>query len=162
MLLLPSASKKHTRLDIRCKNACFYVDGILSSERTECSGGGGVVCGYVWSQHTVDWASTGVVVNPARGQVNREINYFFLCSRLRLKIRSRETGSTVPTHTSPFIFHTQAESGAYSGAPITGPAFRDAVYLYRKPPSDQYRVYRVTQLRTDGFHRQVSAGAKSS
>ena len=38
------------------------------------------------------------------------------------------------------------------------PAFRDGVHIYRQPPSGQSRVYRATQLRTDGVHCRVSAG----
>ena len=48
-----------------------------------------------------------MVANPARGQMNRE-NIFF--TRLRLKSWSRDTGSVVPSHVSPLILHTQAES----------------------------------------------------
>ena len=36
------------------------------------------------------------------------------CARSRLRIWSRETGSAVPSRVSLLIFHTQAESGAYS------------------------------------------------
>ena len=54
------------------------------------------------------------VVNPARGQLNRD-NYFSpypRCSRLR--IGSREAGPVVLSRVSLLILHTQAESGAYS------------------------------------------------
>ena len=33
-----------------------------------------------------------------------------------------------------------------------------SIYLYRHTPSSQSRVYRVTQLRTDGVHCRESAG----
>ena len=36
----------------------------------------------------------------------------------------------------------------------------ESIYLYRHTPSDQSRVYRVTQLRTDGFHSRESASTR--
>ena len=58
----------------------------------------------------------GKVANPARGQLNRENEYFiFPCPRLRLRIWSRETGSTVPSRVSlimSILKISQAESGA--------------------------------------------------
>ena len=57
---------------------------------------------------------SGMVANPARGQLKRE-KYFFPCPRSRLRIWSRETGSAVvPSRVSLIILHTKAESGAYS------------------------------------------------
>ena len=50
---------------------------------------------------------TGVVANPARGQLNREN------SRSRLRFWSRETGSVVPSRVILPILYTQAQSGAY-------------------------------------------------
>ena len=41
----------------------------------------------------------GKVANPARGQLNRE-NDFYSCPRPRLRIWSRETGSAVPSRVS--------------------------------------------------------------
>ena len=38
------------------------------------------------------------------------------------------------------------------------PDFRDGVHIYRQPPSGQSRLYRVTQLRTNGVHCRESAG----
>ena len=53
----------------------------------------------------------GKVVNPASsGQLIREMEYSPVLVRSRLRIRSHEMGSAV----SLLIFHTQAESGAYS------------------------------------------------
>ena len=72
----------------------------------------------------------------------------FPCSRSRLRIWSRELGSAVPSCVSPFVLHTQAESGAY---------LRDSTSLSRFPlriplePSRtiglESRVYQVTSLR---------------
>ena len=71
------------------------------------------------------------------------------------------TGSAIPSRVSLLILNAQAESGAYSR---NSPAFRGGVhlffYLYRHPPSGQSRVYRVTQLRTDGQHCRESAGTR--
>ena len=60
------------------------------------------------------------VANPARGQLNRDLG-IFPCTRSRLRIWSRETGSAVLPRASPLIFDTRAESsiinhlyGAYS------------------------------------------------
>ena len=66
-------------------------------------------------------------------------------------------GSPVPRQ--PAHLHTQAESGALPyGIP---PEFRGGVHLFvynRHTPSGESRVYRVTQLRTDGVHYRESAG----
>ena len=53
---------------------------------------------------------------------------------------------------------TQAESGAYSRNSSRFPQRRPCIYLNRHTPSGQSRVYRVTQLRTDGVHCRESAG----
>ena len=75
----------------------------------------------------------------------------FSCPRSRL--RFRETGSAVPSRVRLLIFHTPAESAAYS---------QDFVYLYRQPPSGQSRVYQVTQLRTDGVYCREYDGSEAS
>ena len=56
----------------------------------------------------------------------------------------------------PAHLHTQAESGAYLRDSSRVPRRRP----FMKPPSasGQSRVYRVTQLRTDGVHCRESAG----
>ena len=63
-----------------------------------------------------------LIFNPACGQLNRETN-IFPCPRSSLRIWSRETGSAVPSRVSPLILHAQAESGAYSRAPLFPPRF---------------------------------------
>ena len=45
------------------------------------------------------------VFKPVRGQLNWETE--FPSPRLRSKILSRDTGSAVPSHISPFILHAQ-------------------------------------------------------
>ena len=90
------------------------------------------------------------VVNPLAEQVQS----IFPCPRSRLKIWSRETGSTVLSRVSLLILHAKAESGAYlrnsSRFPRRHPCNRHA-------PPGQSRVYRVTQIPTDGVHCRESA-----
>ena len=64
----------------------------------------------------------------------------------RLRIRSRETGSTFPSRVSLLILHTQADSGPYPRRPSgqSSPEFRNS----------------VTQLRIDGVHCRESAGTE--
>ena len=77
---------------------------------------------------------------------------------------SRE-GFGSPVRRQPAHLHTQAESGAYSRDSSRIPRRRP--FIYFKPPyaigsvpslSGQSRVYRVTQLHTDGIHCRESAG----
>ena len=91
----------------------------------------------------------GKVANPARGQLNRENEYF---PRSRLRIWSRETGSTVSSLVprQPAHLLTQVESGSYPGTYYgIPPEFRGRrpfIYLNRhNTPSGQSRVYRVMQ-----------------
>ena len=90
----------------------------------------------------------GKVANPARGQLNKE--YFFPRPYSRLRIWSRETGSAVPSRASLIIFHTQAESGAYSRDSSRFPRRRPFImYLNRNnTPSGQSRVYRQLMAST--------------
>ena len=55
-------------------------------------------------------STVGCCRDPVLGQLNKV--FFCFLPRLRLRIWSRETGSTVPSLVSPLILHTQAESGA--------------------------------------------------
>ena len=80
-------------------------------------------------------------------------SFHFHSLRLRLRIWSRAIGSALPSHVSPLILHNQAESGACSRVSLLAPDFREGVHLYRQPSSGQCRVYRVTQLSTNGVHR---------
>ena len=63
-----------------------------------------------------------------------------------------------PVPRQPAHLHTQAESGAYLWDSSRVPRRRPFTYLNRHTPSGQSRVYRVTQLRTDGVHCRESAG----
>ena len=102
----------------------------------------------------------GKVDNPARGQLNREKQYFPLpCSGLR--IWSRETISAVPSCVSLLIFILKLN------LVLTirdSPEFRGGVRLFilnRYTSSGPSRVYRVTPLRTDRVHCRESAGTGS-
>ena len=77
------------------------------------------------------------------------------CSCLR--IWSRETGSAVPSRVSLLISILELNLMLTYGIP---PEFRGGVHLFifnRHTPSCQSRVYRVTQLRTDGVQCRESA-----
>ena len=99
----------------------------------------------------------GKVANPARGQLNRENEHFAFAPE---NLVSRDgVGSPVPRQ--PAHLHTQAtqaEYGAYLRDSSRFPRRRPFIYLNRHTPSGQSRVYRVTQLRTDGVHCRESAG----
>ena len=89
----------------------------------------------------------GKVANPARGQMN-----ISLSTIAPENLVSRD-GFGNPVPRQPIHLHTEAESGAY-GIP---PEFRGGVHIFilnRHTPSGQSRVYRVTQLRTDGVHSE--------
>ena len=83
----------------------------------------------------------------------------FPCPHLRLKICSRETVSAVPSRVSLLISILRLNRVLTYGIP---PEFRGGVHLFiyfkRHTPSGQSRVYRVTQLRTNGVHCRESAG----
>ena len=67
----------------------------------------------------------GKVANPARGQLNREINILiFPCSRSCLRIWSRETGSAVPSRVSLLISILRLNLVLTDGIP---PDFRGGV-----------------------------------
>ena len=96
------------------------------------------------------------VANPARGQLNRE-NNIPLSPCVPENLVSRN-GFSRPVPRQPAHLHTQAESGAYLRDSSRVPRRRPFMYLNRHTPSGQSRVYRVTQLRTDGVHCRESAG----
>ena len=72
------------------------------------------------------WLPIVLVVVSSTGKL------FFPYPSSRLKLRSRDTGSAVPSHVNLLIVHTQDESGAYTRT-LLPMAFRDGVHLYRKP-----------------------------
>ena len=84
----------------------------------------------------------------------------FLYPRYSLRICFRETGSAVPSRVSLLILHTLAECGAYSRDSSRFPRRRPFIYLNRHRPSGQSRVYRITQLHTDGVRCRQSASTR--
>ena len=99
----------------------------------------------------------GKVASPARGQLNRK-KELFSCPRSCLKIWSRETSSAVASRVSLLVSILRLNLVLTYGIP---PEFRGGVHLFilnRHTPSGQSRVYRVTQLRTEGVHCRESAG----
>ena len=91
----------------------------------------------------------GKVVNHARGQK------IFPCLRSRLRIWSRETCSASPSRVSLLILILRLNLVLTGFSRV--PRRRPFIYLNRHTPSGQYRVYRITQLRTDGVHCRESA-----
>ena len=80
------------------------------------------------------------------------------CPRSRLRIWSPETDSVVPSRISLLISILRLNLVLTYTIPSE---FRSRVHLFiqnRHTPSVQTRVYRVTQLRTNGVHCQESAG----
>ena len=71
-------------------------------------------------------------------------------------------GFANPVPRQPAHLHTQAESGAYLRDSSRVPRRRPFIYLNRHTPSGQSRVYRVTQLRTDGAESPPAQGQKTS
>ena len=91
-----------------------------------------------------------MVANPARGYPNRRIE-ISLSPFTPDDLVSRDGVSR------PVLRQLACSShpGAYSRDSPRFPRRRPSVY--QQPPSGQSRVYRVTQLRTSGVHRQESA-----
>ena len=92
------------------------------------------VCIYVWSVITytvAEYGSTGGGYQSCSSSTEQG-KYIFLCPRSRLRIRSQETGSAVPSRISPFILLDQAESDWLMLIVLTHgtpSAFRDGVQL---------------------------------
>ena len=101
----------------------------------------------------------GKVVNSARGQLNRETNISASAFAPENLISRNGFGSLVPRQ--PVHLYTQAGSGAYLRDSSRVPRRRPFIYTNRHTPSGQSRVYRVTQLPTDGVHCRESASTGS-
>ena len=101
----------------------------------------------------------GKVASPARGQADQEKGIFLCCSRSRLRIWSRETGSAVPSRVSLLILRTQTESDAYSRDSSGFLWWRPFTYYtaIRHRVSSEF-IRSLIQLRTDGVHFRESAG----
>ena len=95
-----------------------------------------------------------LIANPARGQLKTG-KMIFSISLFAPEIRSRETGSDVPSRVTR-SFSTITLNLVHTHGIIL--AFRDGVHIQRQPPSGHSRVYQTTQLRIDGVHCLESAG----
>ena len=106
------------------------------------------VCTTITYQYSKSKDHLGKVANLARGQLNRENEYFL--SPLKPENLVSRDGFGIPVPRQPVHLHTQAESVLTYGIP---PDIRDGVwkfiYLSRPTPSVQSRVHRATQMRTD-------------
>ena len=113
-------------------------------------------CGHTYSK-SMD--QPGKVASPAHGQLNRKNDYFPVRVRSCLSIwSSLETSSAVPSRVSLLISILRLNLVLTHGIP---PEFRGGVHLFiynHHTPSGQSRVYRVTQLCTDGVYCRESAG----
>ena len=87
----------------------------------------------------------GKVANPARGQLNRENEYF------PVRVRAWEFGLTRRARPSRPASACSLSTPRQTLVLTHGisPAFCDGVHRYRQPPSVQSPVCQVTQLRTD-------------
>ena len=100
----------------------------------------------------------GKVANPARVQLIRENGYF------PVPVRAREFGlarQVRPSRLASACSLSTPRLNLIGRCLLTGflPLSAAAsIYLYRQLPSDQFRVYQVTQLRTDGVHCRKSVG----
>ena len=95
------------------------------------------------------------VANPARGQLNRKIDIFLSPFAPENLVSRDGFGSPV---NSLLISIPRLNLVFTRGIP---PEFRGGVHIFilnRHTPSGQSRVYRVTQLRSDGVHCRESAG----
>ena len=96
----------------------------------------------------------GKVANPARGQLNRENEHSPVPVRawefgLARRVQPSRPASACSSPYSGWIWCLLTDS---SRVPRRRPLWN------RHTPSGQSRVYRVTQLRTDGVHCRESAG----
>ena len=124
---------------VRCTYVCVYV----------CM----YVCMVITCSKSID--QPGKVANPARGQLNRENEYFPVPAPENWVSRDRFGR---PVLRQSVHLHTQAESGAYLRDSSRFQWRRSCIYLNRHTPSGRSRAYRVTQMCADGVHRRESAG----
>ena len=113
---------------------------------------------YRWSSLIAEYGSTtgqGCLSCSWSAEQGNKIN--IPLSPFAPEIWSRETDSAVPSRVSLLILNTQAESDWLVLTQGIPPAFRDGFHLFGHTPSGQSRVYRVTQLCTDGVHCRESA-----
>ena len=142
---------------------CFRRFICVKSPPGSCCSGdytwwGMCVCMVITSSKSIH--QPGRVVIPARGQLSRE-KEFSLSPFAPENVVSRDGFGSRPVPRQPALLYTQAESGAYlrdSPRFPRRPPYIHLIYLNCQTPSGQSRVYRVTQLRTDGVNCRESAG----
>ena len=112
---------------------------------------------YVWSSLSAEHKSTGYGCQSCSWSAeNREFN-ISLSPFAPENLVSRD-GFGSPVARQSAHLYSRAESGAYLlRDPSRFPRRRRAfIYLNRHTPSGQSRLYRVTQMRTDGVHCRES------
>ena len=92
----------------------------------------------------------GEFANPARGRLNRENEYSPVPVRawqfgLARRVQPSRPASVCSSPHSAWIWSYSRDSSRF-------PRRRPFIYSNHHTPSVPYRVYRVTQLRTDGVH----------
>ena len=99
----------------------------------------------------------GKVANPACGQLNKENSFFPFAVRAWEFDLARRIRQSRPASACSYLYSGWIWCLLTSFLPISAAA---SMYLFlkRHTPSGQSRVYRVTQLRTDGVHCREPAG----
>ena len=97
----------------------------------------------------------GKVANPARGQLNREMNISLSPFAPENLVSRGGFGRAVPR--KPAYLHTQAESGAYSRDSSRFPRRRPYIYTARHHGVSPVFIG-SRNLRTDGVHCRESVG----
>ena len=111
----------------------------------------------VWYGHHIwhNMHQPGKVANFARGQLNRETEYFPVPVRAWKFRLARRVRPSRPARACSFSTLRLNLVLTLGFLPVSVTA---SIYLYRHTSSGQSRVYRVTQLRTDGVHCRESTG----
>ena len=94
------------------------------------------------------WIDRGMIANPGGGQLNRR--NIFPCPRSRLRIWSRETGSTVPSRARWLILH-QEESDACSRVSLLIALYGGVYLCHHLPPGQCSMVDCHSSI--DGVHQ---------
>ena len=117
------------------------------------------VCTYGHT-YTKSMDQTGKIANRVRGQLGREMDIYLSAFAPKNFVSRDRFDSPVPYE--PAHLRTRAEFDAHLLR--DPPEFCGGVHLLfilnRHTPSSQSRVYRVTQLRTDGVHYREYAGTR--
>ena len=135
-----------------CMYACMHVVCIIYA------------CINVWPH--IDYSNIidqpGKVGDPARGQLNRENTYFPVPVRawkfgIAWRVRQFRSASACSSPYWGSIWCLLTNTGFLPSFAVVASI---CIFKTRHMPSGQSRVYRVTQLRTDGVHCRESAGTR--